>query len=140
MVIRWLGAFGKAEGGLADALVWELTQTREVAAELIRRGNGRILHARVGLLVDSRAVIKTYPGDVWSVADGEKLKTTRYASGWSLKNRQHEAFCKPVYRAIVVKEHPDRMRRSVMEAVRVVAEHYALPVIYIDGRGRKHSV
>lgn len=121
-------------------LFWELTQTREVAAEHISGSNGQIRHARVGLLVDSRAVIKTYPGDVWSVTEGDKLKATRYASGWELKNRQHEAFCKPVYRAIVVKEHPDRMKPVVMAAVREAAQRHNLPVMWVDGKGKKHSV
>lgn len=140
MIIRWLGAFGKAQD-LAKSLEWELTQTREVAAERISGGNGKIRHARVGLLVDSRAVIKTYPGDVWSVVtESDKLKATRYASGWGLKNRQQEAFCKPVYRAIVVKEHPDRMKPVVMAAVREAAHRHNLHVVWIDGKGRKHSV
>lgn len=140
MVIRWIGAFGKASS-LADALDWELgINAREVAAEHIRGGNGRVAHARVGLLVDRRAVIKTFPGDVWSVVGkDDKLHATRYACD-ILSCRQHEAFCRPVYRAIVLKEHPARMKPSVMHAVAEAAKKFALPVIWIDRKGKKHSV
>lgn len=140
MVVRWLGAFGKGSD-LATSLSWELTQDREVAAEHISSGNGKIRHARVGLLVDKRAVIRVFPGDVWSVAgeDG-KLRATRYASGYALRRRHHEAFCCPVYRAIVIKDHPDRIKPAIMATVRSASASFALPIVWIDGKGKKHSV
>lgn len=140
MVVRWLGAFGKGSD-LAASLSWELTQNREVAAEHITSGNGKIRHARVGLLVDKRAVIRVFPGDVWSVAgeDG-KLRATRYASGYALTGRHSEAFCRPVYRAIVIKDHPDRIKPVVMNAVRGASEGFSLPIVWIDSKGKKHSV
>lgn len=81
-----------------------------------------------------------YPGDVWSERDGDSLRANRYASGWRLRSRHHEAFCRSVYRAIVLKEHPDRMKSSVMTAVREAAHKYGVPVLWVDDKGRKHPV
>lgn len=137
--IRWIGAFGHASD-LASSLEWELTQhDREVAAEIVHGGQGTITHARIGLLVDKGAVIRAFPGDVWSVTrEGGRLEATRQATGWH-KNHT-EAFCRPEYAAIVLKDHPARFRPSVLKAVKDAAEKHGLPVIMLARNGKRTRI
>jgi len=66
MYIRWLGAFRKS-GNLHESLLWEMEHChREVAAEWLQSGHSLISHARVGLLLSNRAMIRRYRTDVWS--------------------------------------------------------------------------
>ena len=61
MIIRWLGAFGKASS-LHASLKFELGRslTDEVAAEDIRTCS-LIKHAKVGLLISNKSIIKINP-------------------------------------------------------------------------------
>ena len=147
MIVRWLGAYGHGMS-LADSLAWELTQgKREVAAERFTRGcgfaarryNGNFA-ARVGLRVAKGALVKRYPGDVYSVAreDGT-LAPTRYASGPLTRTGRHEeCFCQPVFDAIICREHPARMGKGVDAVLRQAAARFGLPVLVLDMRG-KHT-
>lgn len=102
MYIRWMGAFRK-NGSLSEAIIYELTRNTNVACEQLQKGKSLVNFARVGLLVDPKAVYKRYKGDVWSeyTPDG-KLHTTR--KGYEAKSRHKEAFAKPIYTGIVIKD------------------------------------
>lgn len=101
MYIRWMGAFRK-NGSLAEAVEFELSRATNVACEQLIDGKSLVEQARVGLLVDPKAVYKRFSGDVWSeyTADG-MLHTTR--KGYEAKSDHKEAFAHPVYTGIVIK-------------------------------------
>ena len=103
VVIRWLGAFGKV-GTLKESLSWEVSQTDRtaLAAEKLRKGKSAITHARVGLLVKNRAILRRYNSDVWSVYNKRgRLKATRGEG--QTESTHTECFVRPDYAAIVVK-------------------------------------
>ena len=138
MVVRWIGAFGKSSS-LSNSLSWELTQNeREVAAEYINGNQGSIRHAKVGLLLAKGSVIRSFPGDVWSVAKNGKLEPTRQATGWC-KNHT-ECFCRPEYSAIVLKERPERLTKTVVDAIKKASIEYNLPVYVLRRNGKKEVV
>ena len=129
MIIRWLGAFGKS-GSLAESIQYEINRaaTDEVAAEYITSGVSQIHHARVGLLVSNRALLKKYNGDCWSVLENGKLVKTR--------NPKHagsshlEAWVNPIYKAIVIK---DRISKQAMTEVKHLASINDLPILILKG-------
>ncbi len=137
--IRWIGAFGHSSD-LASSLEWELTQRdREVAAEIVHGGQGTITHARIGLLVAKGAVIRSFPGDVWSVpGEGGRLSPTRQATGWH--KRHTEAFCRPEYAAIVLKDNPARFKPSVLKTVKDAAEKHGIPVLMLARNGKRTRI
>ena len=100
-IVRWLGAFRKG-GSLHNSLKWELKENRrEVAAEVLVGGQSHV-QAYIGLRIARGAVRKVFRGDVWSevTARGTSLKMTRSPSSFS---DHTEAFCKPLFTAIVLK-------------------------------------
>ena len=103
MVIRWLGAFRK-NGSLVESLAWELNQTtvEALAAEKLHKGRSAIHHARIGLLVANRAVLRRYHSDVWSEYkdNGKLVPTRKQGKAYSYHS---ECFVRPDYKAIVIK-------------------------------------
>lgn len=96
-VIRWMGAYGK-QNGLEQALMFELFKcNREVAAEPLFRGKSGVYHAAVGLEVARNKVGRRFTHDVGSGTVGYFLQRGRDCS-----ETHGEAFCAPVYSAIVV--------------------------------------
>ena len=134
MAIRWLGAFGKGSS-LVDSLRWELTQNfggREVAAEWV---DSQTSHQRfrirrtVGLLVAKGAIIRRYPGDVWSVtSESGRLEVTRPSTSYG----HTECFCRPKFSAIVLTRPWGQLRAEVRAAIRTVAGETGLPVVYLE--------
>lgn len=130
LVVRWLGAFGKA-GSLHDSLRWELeAPARELAAEPMSGGESHISHARVGLLAKTSAIIKIFDGDCWSVADSGRLAKTRNprASG----SGHREAWIRPDYAAIVVK---GQVSAHALRTILWFADLYQLPVLRLKKGG-----
>ena len=127
--IRWLGAFSQGSN-FSSSLKWELEENnREVAAEWFDYGyhfDG--IHSKlVGLLVEKGAIVRRYNGDVWSVAEGERLVATRS----STESTQHsECFCKPQYRGIVIRRHLDQLRPEIRRVIVQMAKKHNL-AIYI---------
>jgi hypothetical protein len=123
VVVRWLGAFGpqRFQQSLTDAVRFELEgHQRQVAAEPIL-GRSAIEHARVGLLVDRRHVLKVHDGDVWSIRKGKSLVPTQEPQGSHM-----EAFCNQVYRALVVKGEITSSARLALEAI---SKESGLPIL-----------
>lgn len=101
MFIRWLGAFGK-NGSLSESVAFEMSRSTDVACERLQKGRSLIDHSRVGLLVDPTAVYKRFDGDVWSeYSPSGDLAPTRKA--YEAQSHHKEAFAKPVYTGIVIK-------------------------------------
>lgn len=127
MYIRWLGAFRK-NGSLSEAIAFETTRATDVACERLQNGKSFVNQARVGLLVDPKAVYKRFDGDVWSeyTSDG-RLYTTR--KGYEASSKHQEAFAKPVYTGIVIKNASFATLKYTARA-EILAAHelYALPV------------
>lgn len=135
IAIRWLGAFRK-QGTFEESLVWELeVNRREVAAEpfaLRHRGcyfpvDPGVEHCSVGLLVAKGAIVKTFYGDVWSVPSpgGEWLVPTMPACS---TDSHREAFCKPKYRAIIVRKPLDQLRPAIRRPLVAMARKHSLPI------------
>lgn len=131
--IRWLGAFGR-HGNFPAALKWELEDnTREVAAEWFSGSpavSPDVEHCAVGLLVAKGAVMRCYSGDVWSVPSpsGERLVPTRPAS----EGQTHsECFCKPHYRAFVIRKPLDQLRPVIRRPLVSMARKHGLPVLWL---------
>lgn len=133
MVIRWMGAFGK-KGSLESSLGWELAQAsvRALSAEKLVGGRSKIKHARVGLLVKNRAILRKYRGDVWSIrrSNGVLVKT---------RNQDHvfgghtECFVRPDYTGIVIK---GTISAQALQACVRAAEKHNLPLLKLTRDGR----
>lgn len=140
MYIRWLGAFSGnnhtgSANSLLDSLSFELDRDaqQECCAEIIKKGVGsQISHARIGLLVDNKAVNRKFAGDVFSVKreDG-KLQRTRKPI-----NTHTEAWVNPFFTAIVVK---GEVLSSTMAEVRTFAKEKGLKVLYLNRMGRLYD-
>ena len=127
MYIRWMGAFRK-NGSLSESIMYELTRTTDVACEQLQAGVSFVDRARVGLLVDPKAVYKRFFGDVWSeyTPDG-KLYTTR--KGYETNSRHKESFARPVYTGIVIKNGSlATLKYAARAEILSVHEQYSLPV------------
>lgn len=157
MIIRWLGAFGHA-GSLSESLSWELSQReREVAAErvatsrkvaeldynkhgqvyerLVHAGNGNIQHAIIGLWLNKQAVIRYFPGDVWSVIREDGcLIPTRHSKPCG----HTEVFCRPGFvKALIVKKHPSQLSKDVLIALRDASKAHDLDVFLLTSKGKR---
>ena len=129
MIIRWLGAFAKT-GTLAESIQYECNRevTDEVAAEYVNKGISQIAHAKVGLLIANKALIKKYNGDCWSVLEDGKLVKTRNPKHAGSTHK--EAWANPVYTAVVIK---DRISKQAMMEVKHLASINNLPVLTLKG-------
>lgn len=133
MVVRWMGAFGK-KGRLESSLGWELTQAsvRALSAERLVGGRSKIRHARVGLLVKNRAILRRYRGDVWSI---------RRSNGVLIKTRDQdnvfgghtECFVRPDYAGIVIK---GTISAQALRACTEAAAEHNLPLLKLTRDGR----
>jgi len=121
MATRWLNVFRGKKIPLYNSLVFELTNTREVAA------TDAVLSA-VGLVVSPDAIIRKFAGDVWSeVNKSGKLMPTRHHSR---ANGTHtEYFCKPIYTAIVVNK--SRITQRELAAVRRISDKFNLKIKFM---------
>lgn len=127
MYIRWMGAFRK-NGSLSEAVCFELSRTTDVACEQLQSGKSLVDHARVGLLVDPKAVYKRFAGDVWSeyTVDGS-LHATRKACEAGSKHK--EAFAKPVYTGLVIKNASlETLGYAARQEVIKAVEQHDLPL------------
>ena len=126
MIIRWVGAYGKAES-LEEALAWELSQTTrlEVAACPMHRGSD-VPHCSVGLLIARKALRRKHSGDVWSeyTAEGTLMGTRK-----PRKSGHGEAFVAPRYTGIVVRW--GFLSEQAKKAVASQARLHKLPVLAI---------
>lgn len=125
--VRWIGAFGKAPN-LHESLSWELSQDREIACEKIS-GQSHIFQSRIGLKLDSRAVIRVFNGDCFSIVSGKKLVKTRNPRNSHSLHR--EAWALPVYDAIVLKDKK-HINISCLKTVRYFSKSHNLPVIELE--------
>jgi len=130
MIVRWLGAFDY-RASLRESITWELTQKVRpvVAAERLRRGKSYIHHAKVGLLVANKAVVRRFTSDVWSVYRRGKLIPTRKQAPPQLarQNDWHaECFVRPLFIALVVK---GKISNSAWDAVKWAARHHRLDIL-----------
>ena len=120
MYVRWLGAFAH-EFTLSESIRFEYTRTSEVACEHFRVKSN--IHKSVGLLVDPKAIIKRWSGDVWSEYQGDKLVSTR--KPWEAgKNSHHtECWANPKYTGIVVKGSFHDLSRNIRnELIKAVTD------------------
>lgn len=135
--VRWLGAFRRM-GTLHQSLNYELNRRidEEVAVERIDE-KSFIDHARVGLLIDKKAVVKKFNGDCWSEYNvGGKLCKTRRPTGL-----HREAWAHPAYTAIVVScgiGRPDgegfyNLSKKVQNTIKWYSELYNLPILNLVG-------
>lgn len=135
-IVRWLGAFG-SHGTLGESLSFELTRppSDEVCAEPVRGGRSLITHAKIGLLVKRQAVKKRFKADVWSVLDGagRLVKTRKPCSGTAPGHQ--EAWCAPVYVALVVDEAGGKLSPSAYAEVFAASSKFKLPVLAINQHG-----
>lgn len=122
-----MGAFRK-NGSLSEAIQFELSRETFVSCERLQKGKSLIDHARVGLLVDPKAVYKRYNGDVWSeYSAASHLHTHR--KGYQASSKHKEAFAKPVYTGIVIKNGSfDTFRFDAREELKEIHERYNLNV------------
>ena len=127
MYIRWLGAFRK-NGSLGEAISFELSRATDVACEQLQGGKSFIRFARVGLLVDPKAVYKRFSGDVWSeyTADG-KLTNTR--KGYMSLSLHKESFARPVYTGLVIKNGSfETLSKAARQEIKNAVEQHNLPL------------
>lgn len=127
MYIRWLGAFRK-NGSLSEAISFELSRTTDVACEQLQNGKSFVSHARVGLLVDPKAVYKRFTGDVWSeyTPDGKLLPTRKV---WEACSLHKESFAKPVYTGLVIKNSSlETLGYAARQEVIKAVEQHNLPL------------
>ncbi len=127
MYIRWMGAFAK-NGSLSESIHFEMARTSVVACEQLQSGKSFINNARVGLLVDPKAVYKRFSGDIWSEysVDGQLFATRKY---WEAKSQHRESFAKPVYTGIVIKNGSlNTLKYAARQEVISAHEQHSLPV------------
>jgi len=132
VVIRWLGAFRK-KADLQASLTWELTQTElsAVAAEKLVKGCSAIYHARIGLLVANRAILRRYSSDVWSTyRNGKLVPTRKEGKAWS---EHTECFVRPIYKAIVVK---GKITDQALQACLTISIAYKIPFLRLTRDGK----
>lgn len=137
MIIRWMGAYRK-KANLNQSLVYELNRpaTDEVAAELIMDGRGsRIYYPRVGLLVSEPAAFKVFNGDCFSEYENNRLVKTRNPRGTA---KYREAWCHPVYTAIVVKRQD--LPKQITRTLKWVSETYDLPIYRLSKKGNLKEI
>jgi len=149
VAVRWLGAYGRADS-VAEMAAWEAMPGRQVACEIIPRGESMpgVDHVSVGLLVDqSRTrLVAAYAGDAWTMigGDGHRLwpeRRLRYVTRWDRVGsiaRLYEygpggqyiegTIERPVYTAVVVRHRADR----VMRIAREVADTMGLPIVNLS--------
>ena len=125
MEIRWLGAFGAASS-LHEALNWELNQTeqKELAAEPITQKGSQIRNPRIGLLVKSKAVIKKFNGDCFSIKESGRLVKTRNPR---ISDRHLEAWVRPEFAGIVTKNYKN-LPETVKRTLKWFSKSYSLKV------------
>lgn len=136
MIIRWLGAFRKGNSnGLLDSLKWEISQADRsaVAAEQLVRGKSQIHHAKIGLLVKNRALLRKFSGDVWSEYDPITNKLIKTRHEHSAYSDHTECFVRPDYCGIVVKRGA---RMGAIETARAFAKSHGLPLLRLTRDGR----
>ena len=138
MLIRWLGAFGKGSD-LKSSLEWELTQTdnKTLSAErLQRKSNGGyrswIYHARIGLVVANKAVLRHFKSDVFTVRKGQALRPTRNDLGKVTPGYHTEYLVKPEYKAILIKSH---ISETARQAIKEISRRFNLPILYLTKGG-----
>ena len=104
MLIRWLGAFrGKGwKYSLSEVFEYELSCSKIKAAEDAVKGKSHIHQARIGLLVNKRAIVRKYQTDVWSEYDVHgNLRPSR--GEYKTSSIHKECFVKPDYIGVVIK-------------------------------------
>lgn len=153
--VRWLGAFRNG-GSLHGSLDFELNRnsTDEVAVEPFYK-KSRVAHARVGLLVDKKAIVKEFSGDCWSEPTEEgKLQKTRNPR--EAKSTHREAWANPHYVGVVIKgrkgstgygsgynprnEGFHNLPKKVRSTIKWYADLYNLPVYNLDVNGKLRKV
>lgn len=132
MIVRWMGAFRKGAGSLHEALGAELSGVLpEVAAERISFCDDSYdfgaVNAGIGLVIAKSAVIKEFKGDVWSERHPAGiLEATRKPA----RTAHNELFCRPDYRAIIVRDW-GYLPRKTRSTVAYYARRYHLPIVQV---------
>lgn len=131
VIVRWMGAFAR-RASLEDSLRWELSQSsQEVAAEPLSYGKSGIRWCGVGLMVAPWAVVRTFRGDVHS----EVGSYGALSAAIKPSDSEHkEAFCRPVFTAIVVN---CRVSREAWITVKKIGREFNLPIKTIQPKRRK---
>lgn len=125
MYVRWMGSFRK-NGSLSESLMFETTRSTNVACEHFNKKPK--VGARVGLLVDPKAIYKRYPSDVWSEyeTDGTLIRTGRY---WKGKTNHTECFAKPVYTGLVIKGGFENLSNMAKKEIKIAQKNgFNLPI------------
>jgi hypothetical protein len=132
VIVRWLGAFGKADS-IANSLAWELsTNTAEVCAESFRKGDRddkRSIPSRIGLLVPTTSLHKKWAGDVWSYRQ-ERSKSLRKSRSEHVSNTHTECWVKPGnYTGIVIR---GLISREALKEVCFACLKHGLPLYRLN--------
>ena len=132
MIIRWLGAFGKAQS-LHASLKFELGRslTDEVAAEDIRTCS-MIKHAKVGLLIANKSIIKKFNGDCFSLLENGKLVKTRNPK--DAKSSHLECWANPNYIGIVAKNYSN-LPKQIQKTLKWFGDLYNLQILNMNNKG-----
>jgi len=134
MIIRWLQAYGD-EYGIRPSLLWEFQNEenflaglpyKEVCAEVVWRKPE--ITRDVGLVVEHKYVRRKYSGDVFSVlkearSNGRTFKKRVPTTG-PIEGLAPEAICKPVFRAIVVRETTKKWLKELVKEIAVRYNKY----------------
>jgi len=123
--VRWLGAFGRTDG-LHESIKYELDFHGEVAVEKIIK-ESYIRHARVGLIVPNKAIVKVFSGDCWSVKVGDSLEKTRNPK--TAKSSHIEAWANGgVFTGFIVKDMK-HVKTIMLKTIRYWSERTSLRVV-----------
>lgn len=139
MYVRWLGAF-RRNGSLYESFNFEMTRKTNVACEHFKV-KSLVSRARVGLLVDPKAVYKNWNGDVWSEYDADGcLYYTR--KDYEADSAHKESWAKPVYTGIVIKGGDlVSLSKKAQEQIIKAAKDFNLPLYKLsDGKLKKMTI
>jgi hypothetical protein len=137
MYVRWLGAFA-SQATLSESISFEMNRLSEVACEHFTK-KSNIQHSTVGLLVDPKAIIKRWTGDVWSEYEGIHLVATRKPWEAGKGSKHTECWAKPSYTGILIQGSFQDLKRNAREELRKAVSETGLPVYELK-KGRLNPV
>lgn len=144
--IRWLGAFRKGKHSLYESIAFECSREDEVACEplYVTKNHGDEfvysgVFAKIGVLINNKAVFKTYHHDCWSEygnrqkgQDPTRLYATRI-NPWS-NHAESWAHAKGAVIGIVVTGNIASYSKDIKAQVSAAHKKLGLPVYYYNNR------